>query len=638
MPNNLSQISWLKEIFQYSSVGFGLLNSKFELLHTNEQFEHILGPINVKQSIANLIPQIKLQRLENVIVKNRPYRLSIETQIDGKTSHVNIFCKLLPKIGNADSHIIFECLVDNSRTELNSVIQSFEALMKKSEQQVQQLNQQKEMLSEAVKSKMELISSMNLELEEKVKERTQELALAKKELAHQAQHDVLTGLPNRRLFNDRILDAIHIAKCNQNELAVLYLDLDKFKQVNDKLGHHIGDTVLIQVAKRLNSILKARDIIARMGGDEFAIIIEGADKPMVANIAQRINVTIAKPFVIDNNQIEISACIGVCMFDAVDNEEVRKIHQASSKLSINQAADLAMYEVKALGGDGYTFFSPQMFSRMTNRITMESSLKRAIESDQLVLHYQPKMNLQTGELSGCEALVRWQHPERGLLYPDEFIPLAEETGLINDLGFWVMTQAFSQLKDWRARNVAIPSIAINFSGKQLGSDEHQDEILNLLALSEIPPPCLEFELTESVLMSHKSSSGIQFLKFLGQNGYSVSMDDFGTGYSSLNYLRYIPINTLKIDRSFIANMMRNEQDKALVLTIIAIAKTMGLKIVAEGIEDAAQLDFLHKHDCDEGQGYYFSKPVSAKHIERFSKEHKQNPELNESNINPSSSS
>lgn len=606
----------LQAIFQDSSVGLAVLNDKFELQLCNNKFAATLEGYQPNMRIGALLPDLQIADLANALNHQTAYTTQLEIKNDSKPYQLRLNFISFPCRNMEIPLTICELLIENDISELDNVVATFETIMGCYKEKISLPAAPKPQVN---KSELALITALKEELEYKVEQRTKELSRAKQELAHQAHHDVLTGLANRRMFNEKIVESLKNAIRFGNDLAVLYLDLDKFKKINDALGHQVGDVLLVNTAERLTSIVRSNDTIARMGGDEFAIIIEYANKEVLSSIAMKINQALSQPFQIDKHTIKISSSIGICALSDISDHYNLRNKQVNGELSIVQAADVAMYEVKAQGKNNFLFFTKAMQSKVNQRMTMEASLKQAIDQDELVLHYQPKINLRTGEISGCEALVRWQHPEQGLLYPDTFIPLAEETGLVNDLGCWVMTEAFRQLKQWQADAVPIGMVAINLSGKQLDCVSHQNEILKLLAQSELPPQCIEFELTESVLMGHKSSSGIQFLELLGMSGYTVSMDDFGTGYSSLSYLRYLPVKTLKIDRSFVGNIMQGEQENALVLTIIAIAKTMGLKIVAEGIETKEQLAFLNEHHCDEGQGYYFSKPVSAKCIEEFAR-------------------
>jgi len=596
----------LKIIFEQTSIGIAVFDHSYRLIRSNQSFNDAMGYDN-DEHITKIIPEIDQQQLDNVITNGTPYRLLVEKNSNHKKSYINVIFSVLTNDASLKKHIICEASIDNSRHELEVVIQSFEIMIENYKQQV---HIQSEMLITADRERS-FNSAINHDLENSVRQRNKELSRVKQELAHQAYHDVLTGLANRRLFNEKISQSVKNTQRANTNLAVLYLGLDQFKKINDSLGHYVGDSILTQAAQRLRAIVRTNDTVARMGGDEFAIIIEHADQDAIEIIAQKINNAIVSPFTVDSRVLTISTSIGICMFTEFESQVT------PSDFSIIQAADVAMYEVKTNAGNGYVFFTHAMLSKVNQRLSMEVSLKRAIDNNELILHYQPKLNLSTGRLSGCEALVRWQHPEQGLLYPDAFISLAEESGLMSDLGAWVMQHAFEQLTNWRNDNINIGTLAINLSSKQLESKLDQNKILKLLIDSGLPPESIELELTESVLMDQQSTSGIEFLEQLKLGGYAISMDDFGTGYSSLSYLRYLPVSTLKIDRSFISSIMCGEQENALVLAIIAIAKTMGLKIIAEGIESQHQLNFLVDHQCDEGQGDYLSPPLDAQELVRY---------------------
>ncbi|RKZ98548.1 MAG: hypothetical protein DRQ43_01330 [Gammaproteobacteria bacterium] len=434
------------------------------------------------------------------------------------------------------------------------------------------------------------------------------LSQSKRRLNILASHDSLTGLYNRRLFLEHLNHALELAKRNNEQFAMFFLDLDGFKLINDTVGHYIGDKVLVEVAERIRECVRASDTVYRLGGDEFTIILEHLnDLECYKIVVKKVLQSIRKPYYIEGKNLFLSASIGVSIYPE---------HGLTIDSLVN-SADAAMYRVKAEGKNNYLCFSIEMLSESNHRTQLKNDMQNAVSNDELFLLYQPKIDLATGKLAGCEALVRWQHPTMGIISPLEFIPLAEETGLIMEIGLWVLESASAQIENWRRRNISIPQVAINLSGSQLERPETLHKFLTILAENPFPSSMLEFELTESVIMGYQASDAHHILSLLQTNGHMVSIDDFGTGYSSLSHLKHLPVNTLKIDRSFIADVLQNEEDKSIVKSILALAKNLGLKTVAEGVETKEQLDFLKEHGCELVQGYYFAKPLSIEDIEAF---------------------
>ena len=419
--------------------------------------------------------------------------------------------------------------------------------------------------------------------------------------AQSVHHDSLTGLPNRALLNDRMSHAISHADRYGEQLAVMFFDLDKFKIVNDTLGHETGDTLLQMVAMRMNSCLRDSDTIARLGGDEFIAVIGNIAQPeTAARIAKQVITRLSEPLRINGEDIPVSPSIGIAIYpsDGDNAEELIK------------CADAAMYQAKQQGGKNYMFYRPDMNADTIRRIGLAFALQRAIRSDEFELHYQPQFDLDEGRVIGVEALLRWHHPERGLIPPDQFIPLAEDLGLMVPMGDWVLENACSQLRRWRDGNLPPFRLAVNLSARQFYQEGLVGRVLKWLDKTGLTPDCLEIELTESSVMRDAEETRLA-LHELSDVGIRLSIDDFGTGYSSLSYLKRFPINALKIDRSFIHDVTTNPNDAALVRTIIGLAENLHLDVVAEGVETPEQLEFLRANNCRCVQGYLLGKPVPA---------------------------
>ena len=419
------------------------------------------------------------------------------------------------------------------------------------------------------------------------------------EMSHLAQHDILTDLPNRLLLKDRINQAIAAARRNNSKVAVLFMDLDGFKDINDTLGHAIGDSVLQSVAKRLVSCVRSSDTVSRQGGDEFVVLLSEIKQPSDAGItARKILTAVTASHRFDQHDVQLMASIGLSTYpdDGQDAEILLK------------NADMAMYEGKKRGHNNYQFFRQDMNSRTIERQTIEANLRGALERQEFVLHYQPKINLQTGKITGAEALIRWLHPDRGLVSPLQFIPIAEESGLILLVGQWVLREACRQAQDWIDAGLPATPVAVNVSSLEFRSEGFLESLRAILKDTRLDPRHLELELTESVLMQHAESSA-SMLDALKSIGVRLAVDDFGTGYSSLSYLKKFPIDSLKIDQSFVRDIATDTDDATIVSAVITMAKSLKQCVIAEGAETEEQVTFLQAHACDEAQGYYFSKPV-----------------------------
>ncbi len=425
---------------------------------------------------------------------------------------------------------------------------------------------------------------------------------SERRLRHLVNHDDLTHLPNRTLFLDRLVQALARARWRKRLLAVLFLDLDRFKVINDTLGHNTGDRLLKAVAGRLSGCLREGDTVARLGGDEFAILlVDLAEEHDIAKVAQKVLDVFEKPFVVDQREIFITTSIGISTHpdDGDDPQSLLKF------------ADIAMYRAKEQGKNNYSLYSPVMNARALERLVLESSLRHALEDEALLLHYQPKVDLCTGKVTGMEALLRWRHPEIGLVSPGEFIPLLEETGMILSVGEWVIRAACIRNKVWQEMGLPKLRTAVNMSARQFKQAGLVKMITRILDEIGLEPDYLVLEITESILVDHVEETIAILHEFNGM-GIQVAIDDFGTGYSSLSYLKRLPIHSLKIDRSFIKDVTINPDDAAIVRATIAMAHSLKLKVVAEGVETRSQLAFLLNNGCDEVQGFYFCKPLTEK--------------------------
>ena len=432
---------------------------------------------------------------------------------------------------------------------------------------------------------------------------------AEERIEYLATRDALTGLPNRVLLNDRANQAILAAARSHNQLALLFIDLDRFQLVNDSLGHQAGDALLHAVAERLGNTLRRDDTLARLGGDEFVLLWNGLKSgPDAAVVAQRILGILARPFVVEGQTLSIGASIGISVYPADGHDSA----------ALLKSADAAMYAAKDAGRNTFRFFAPELHTRALERLTLENDLRRALARGELRLHYQPVVRgPRGGSIVGCEVLLRWQHPERGLLMPDAFIPLAEACGLIRAVGEWTLERALSQIGAWQRAFAATPWFSLNVSASELAQGEaYVAQLREAMAQNGIAAGSLELEVTERVLMSHLPDN-VETLRKLGEAGVRIAIDDFGTGYSSLSYLRRLPIDKLKIDRSFLRELASHPADETIVQTIAAMAKTLGLSVVAEGVENEAQLRRLLALGCEEWQGHYFSPPVEAAELERL---------------------
>jgi len=435
---------------------------------------------------------------------------------------------------------------------------------------------------------------------------------AEDHIRRQASFDALTGLPNRTVFFDHMTMAIASAFRNSKSFAVMFVDLDRFKDVNDSLGHMVGDELLIKVGKRLKSSIRSIDTVARFGGDEFTIILPEINHDHdAAVISEKVLERLSSPFTIEGQDFFVGASIGITIYP----------NDAKDEITLLRNADMAMYRAKEEGRNTYRFFSPEMSAKVTHRMQMEVDLRRALAGDELFLVYQPIIDISTVQVSGMEALLRWNHPQRGLIQPDEFIPLAEETGLIGPIGEWVLGTACKQANDWLTEGLPALKLSVNVSSQQLKHGFSGETIARQLAESNLPPESLTLEITESLFIGD-SPEAMAWLAALQEIGVSLSIDDFGTGFSSLSYLKRIPADFVKIDRSFIIDLTENPDDQAMVKAIVSLAHAMGFQVVVEGVETIEQLEFMKPLDCSYVQGFYYSQPLSAVEFRQFLKDFK----------------
>ncbi len=444
------------------------------------------------------------------------------------------------------------------------------------------------------------LKNLNKTLEKKVELRTQELY-------NRAYYDSLTGLANRAMFNKALTQAISKAKRNQTKIALFYIDLDRFKEINDSLGHSMGDSVLQEVSKRIKNKIRLEDVFSRLGGDEFTIIMEDLKNTQGAvYLAQKIIEVLEEPICINENMLYISSSIGISLYPE-DGESAEKLLQD---------ADAAMYKAKDEGRNNFQFYSSEMTVTAFNKVLMETNLRQALENEEFCVFYQPQTNAKHNKLLGMEALIRWYHPTMGLISPDKFIPIAEETGLIVALDRWTMETAMKQMAKWYADGLNPGRLALNLAIKQLQKDDFLEFLTKTINKIGIKPQWIELEITEGGIMDNPQKA-INILQNISNLGISIAIDDFGTGYSSLSYLKKLPIDKLKIDKSFIQDLPDDEDDVGITKAVIALSKSLNLRVIAEGVETSQQKDFLVENRCENIQGYFYAKPLSTHEMDNY---------------------
>jgi diguanylate cyclase (GGDEF)-like protein len=435
-------------------------------------------------------------------------------------------------------------------------------------------------------------------------EKERERAAQEERIRYQAYHDALTGLPNRASFTEHLEEAMRRAKRAGWPLALLFLDLDLFKRVNDSLGHDAGDRLLRVAAERIRRSVREADMLFRMGGDEFTVLLEDVRGPEeAAMVAGRVLEGIAEPLSLQHHEIAVTASIGIALYPRDDVVGERLV----------KSADTAMYRAKELGRNRYAFFAREMNERVESQMMIEAALRRALKNEEFVLHFQPRISAASGRAAGAEALLRWKHPEWGLVEPARFVPLLEETGLVVPVGAWVLAEACRQAKAWQSAGLPSLRVSVNLSSRQFRSDALFEAVSEALRASQLAPQLLELELTESLLIENVDHA-MGVMGKLKAIGVAISIDDFGTGYSSLGYLKRFPIDSLKIDKSFVRDIATSPKDAAIVKTISALARALGIGLIAEGVEEAWQVGFLRAHHCTEMQGYLFSHPLPAESV------------------------
>jgi diguanylate cyclase (GGDEF)-like protein len=435
----------------------------------------------------------------------------------------------------------------------------------------------------------------------RLQEALAEVQMAEEKIKDLAYRDALTGLPNRIVFNDRLGNAVAQAERQSGRLAILFLDLDRFKVINDSLGHSLGDLLLQAVAGRLATCVRASDTVARLGGDEFTILLPGVHGAMeAARVAEKVLETLRQPFRLEGRELFVTGSMGVSLYpeDGIDAD------------ALVRNADVAMYRAKEQGRDGHRLYSPLMNDRALEQLALENALRRALARDELLLHYQPVVEIATGRIRSVEALVRWNHPERGMMWPSDFVPVAEVTGLIVPIGWWILRTACAQARAWHEQGLSDLRVAVNLSARQFQQADLVGQVEKAVAETGLSARYLELEITETDTMQSTEAT-LSTFRQLKALGVAISIDDFGIGYSSLGYLRRLPIDTLKIDQSFVRDIGTDPDDAAIVSAVIAMAHTLKLQVVAEGVDGEDQLDFLRRHGCDLMQGYLFGPPASG---------------------------
>ncbi len=579
-------------ILENASIGIAFTrNGRF--LQANPRFEEMLGwtrgtlsgqPGRVVWSSDSEYEEIR-RTLGPKLAKGLPVEVEREMiRLDGRRFHARIRAKPVDPSAPLDGTIwIAEDITEQRRI-------------------VEELWQARAELEQRVKSRTEELAATNDMLVAEIAERS----AAERRVRHLAHHDVLTGLPNRRMLEERLAQGLESARQRNRGLTVMFLDLDRFKVINDSLGHAVGDDLLRAVAGRLSNSLRPADTIARLGGDEFVLLLPNAGLPEDAEqIAQRLLDTLSQPYSIDGHTIRVTPSIGISLFprDGDDGQ------------ALLGRADAAMYHAKSQGRRCFQFFTQKVRRNAARQLELENELHHALERNELSLQYQPRFDLPSGRLCAIEALLRWKHARHGSISPAEFVPLAEETGLILPIGEWVLNEACRQHRLWRERGLGDVALAVNLSAQQFRSDQLASVVARVMQSHAMPRDQLELEITETTLMRHTDQTRTT-LERLVELGARISIDDFGTGYSSLAYLKRFPVALLKIDRSFVRDISTDPDDATIVSAITGLARSLGKRVVAEGVETLDQVEFLREIGCDEVQGFLFSRPIDPDEIVR----------------------
>jgi diguanylate cyclase (GGDEF)-like protein len=454
-------------------------------------------------------------------------------------------------------------------------------------------------------------------LRERLRKSNEELRSALGAVRQIATHDHLTGLPNRVLFNEELQRALARAERHSRPVTLFFMDLDRFKNINDTLGHQFGDRVLQEAAKRLSVCVREGDIIARLGGDEFVLLVEELGDPTaLAEIARKLLAAVADLGAIDGQDLNVSLSIGICAYPA-DGRDAK---------TLLAGADIAMYRAKDQGRNRFVFFSAELQSHTPEKLSLEAGLRHGLERKEFRVHYQPKLDMASGEITGVEALLRWQHPELGLLLPEKFIRLAEETGLIIPIGYWTLREVCTRAKAWESQGLPRMPVAVNLSAVQFDHEQLVPQLAEIIRATGIDPGILELEITESMVMQDPEQA-VKLMENLRAMGVRLTIDDFGTGYSSLGYLKRFPINSLKVDRSFVRDLPHSADDIAITRAVIAMAHSLQMNVIAEGVELKEQFDVLRKEGCDEFQGYLCRPPLVEEELIRFVRQNVSRPAL-----------
>jgi diguanylate cyclase (GGDEF)-like protein len=570
-----------EQAFECAPVGLALLRAH-RFVRVNPRFAQLLGwPVGELPELCS--GAIWAEAAEEAGPADGPWR-ETERQLrrrDGSTFRARLRVTALPDGAGADTLWV-----------LDDVTAHHEAL--------QALTGAQRELEVRVQERTEAVASLNAQLRQEIEDRR----LAEDQVRHLAEHDALTGLPNRRLLELRMQQALQEAREHDAMVAVMLMDLDRFKTINDSLGHLIGDRLLQSIAQRVQHCLRAGDTVARLGSDEFVMVLPGLSGPGdAALVASELIEAVSRPYQIDALELRVTPSVGISLFpshgDGIDE--------------LVAHAGTAMLQAKQKGRGNYVFFTGQSRLASSQRLLLENDLHRAIERGEFVLHYQPRYELATGMLCACEALLRWEHPVRGPISPAEFVPLAEDSGLIVPIGEWVLREACRQLRQWQDEGLEVCPVSVNISARQFRSLELMSRVRAVLEETGIDPRLLEVEITETTLM-HNTEETLAILGQLHALGIKISVDDFGTGYSSLAYLKRFPVDLLKIDRSFVHDLVTDADDAIIVSAIIGLGRSLQLRVVAEGVETPEQVEFLKRRGCDEVQGFLFGKPMPAAQV------------------------